>query len=147
MNSKAYNIINELKGKQSIPNFVVFFFIISLLIIDFLPYFKTLEIINPQFLYLSVLNLIFGFYYYFNSSRLSNQILPIFKKSYVFKIYLVFLLLCGLSFFSAKNTSLVITKFTEIAIVFCLFINLSILLKDKLDLFYKIHGSNFVILS
>jgi O-antigen ligase/Flp pilus assembly protein TadD len=138
MNSKAYNIINELKGKQSIPNFVVFFFIISLLIVDFLPYFKSLEIINPQFLYLSVLNLIFGLYYYFNSSRLSNQILPILKRSYVFKIYLVFLLLCGLSFFSAKNTSLVITKFTEIAIVFCLFINLSILLKDKLDLFYKI---------
>jgi len=138
MNGQTYNIIKELKGKQSIPNFVFFSFVISLLLIDFLPYFKSLEIINPQFLYLSVLNLIIGFYYYFNAYRLPDQILPILKRSYVFKIYLIFLFFCGISFFSAKNTSLVITKFTEIVIVFCLFINLSILLKNKLYLFYKI---------
>ncbi|PWB19027.1 O-antigen ligase family protein, partial [Flavobacterium sp. HTF] len=138
MNTKVDHIINELKGKQSIPNFVVLFFVISLLAIDFLPYFKSMEIINPQFLYLAVLNLIAGIYFYFNANLISSQILPVFKKSYVFRIYLIFLLLCGITFFSAKNTSLVLTKFTEIAIVFCLFVNLSVLLKNKLDLFYKI---------
>lgn len=45
---------------------------------------------------------------------------------------------CAISYFAATNTSLVFTKFTEIVIVFCLFINLSILLKNKLDLLYKI---------
>ena len=138
MDNKADHIINELKGKQSLQNFVILLFIVLLLAIDFLPYFKSLEIINPQFLYLAVLNLITGIYLYFNSNLISNQILPILRKSYVFIIYWTFLFFCGITFFWAKNTSLVLTKFTEIAIVFCLFINLSILLKNKLDLFYKI---------
>jgi len=138
MNSKVDHIINELKGKQSIPNFVVLLFIILLLVIDFLPYFESYEIINPQFLYLAVLNLLIGIYFYFNPNFISIEILSVLKKSYVFKIYLVFIFLCGITIFSAKNTSLVLTKFTEIAIVFCLFINLSILLKNKLDIFYKI---------
>jgi len=138
MNSKVDHIINELKGKQSIPNFVALLFIILLLVIDFLPYFESMEIINPQFLYLAVLNLLIGIYFFFNTNLISNEILSVLKKSYVFKIYLVFIFLCGITIFSAKNTSLVLTKFTEIAIVFCLFINLSILLKNKLDIFYKI---------
>ena len=138
MNSKVDHIINELKGKQSIPNFVALLFIILLLVIDFLPYFESMEIINPQFLYLAVLNLLIGIYFYFNPNFISIEILSVLKKSYVFKIYLVFIFLCGITIFSAKNTSLVLTKFTEIAIVFCLFINLSILLKNKLDIFYKI---------
>ncbi|MBP1224552.1 O-antigen ligase family protein [Flavobacterium sp. 1355] len=138
MNSKVDHIINELKGKQSIPNFVVLLFIILLLVIDFMPYFESMEIINPQFLYLAVLNLIIGVYFFFNPNLISNQIVPIIQKCYVFRIYLAFLFFCGITIFSAKNTSLVLTKFTEIAIVFCLFLNLCILLKNKLDLIYKI---------
>ncbi|TDO71225.1 O-antigen ligase [Flavobacterium chryseum] len=138
MHNTIENIINETKGKQSIPNFVVLSFIVSLLVIDFFPYFKSLEIINPQFLYLSIINLIVGIYFYFNSDRISFDVFPLFKLNYVFRIYLLFLFFCGISFFSAKNTSLVVTKLTEITIVFCLFINLSILLKDKINELYKI---------
>ncbi|MBF4515967.1 O-antigen ligase family protein [Flavobacterium sp. ANB] len=138
MNNTIENIINETKGKQATSGFVVLSFICSLLIIDFFPYFKTLEIINPQFLYLSLLNVIMGIYFYANSKAISQDILPIFKRNSVFKLYLVFVLLCGISVFSAKNTSLVYTKLTQIIIIFCLFINLTILLKNKLDLVYKI---------
>lgn len=139
MNSlQVDNIINEIKGKHSIPNFVVLFFLSSLLIIDFFPYFKTVEIINPQFLYLSVLNIIIGVYFYCNQSLIATDIFLILKKSYILKLYLAFLFFCAISYFAAKNSSLVFTKFTEIVIVFCLFINLSILLKNKLDLLYKI---------
>ncbi|MCM0667227.1 O-antigen ligase family protein [Flavobacterium tyrosinilyticum] len=139
MNANAIDrIINETKRKETTSNFTVLAVIISLLAIDFFPYFKSLEIINPQFLYLSVINLILGFYFYFNSDITSATVFPILKRSYIFKLYLAFIVLCGISIFTAKNTSLVYTKFTEIVIVFCLFINLTILLKDKLDLLYKI---------
>ncbi|SEO27063.1 O-antigen ligase [Flavobacterium sp. CF108] len=135
---KIDSIISEVKGKYSIPNFIVLLFISSLLIIDFLPYFKSVEIINPQFLYLSVLNVIIAAYFYFNSSLIAADIFYSIKRNYIFKLYLAFLFFCAISYFAAKNTSLVFTKFTEIVIVFCLFINLSILLKNKLDLLYKI---------
>lgn len=131
-------ILNETKKKQSTSSFTVLTVIISLLAIDFFPYFKSLEIINPQFLYLSLINMLLGFYFYFNSDKTSITALAILKKSFLFKLYLAFVFLCGISLFAAKNTSLVYTKFTEIVIVFCLFINLTILLKDKLDLLYKI---------
>jgi len=124
--------------QKSISNFLALLFIVSLLAIDFFPYFKSMEIINPQFLYLSIVNLIFGIYLYFNRDHVSEDIISVFKKSYVLKIYAVFLFLCGLSYFTSKNTSLFLTKYTEIIIVFCLIINLSILLKNKLDLLYKI---------
>jgi O-antigen ligase/Tfp pilus assembly protein PilF len=139
MKAKAIErIINETKGKQTISNFTVLAVIISLLVIDFFPYFKSLEIINPQFFYLSVVNILLGVYFYFNSDVTSVSVFPILKRSYIFKLYLAFIVLCGISFFVAKNTSLVYTKFTEIVIIFCLFINLTILLKDKFDLLYKI---------
>lgn len=126
------------KKAQEIPDSIILMFIILLLSIDFFPYFKSLEIINPQFLYLSVINIIMGIYYYFNSYRIDSYNISLLKRSYVLKIYTAFLFLCGLSFIAAKNTSLVITRFTEILIVFCLFINLCILLKNKLELIYKI---------
>jgi tetratricopeptide (TPR) repeat protein/O-antigen ligase len=139
MNANAIDkILNETKRKQSTSNFTVLIVIISLLAIDFFPYFKSLEIINPQFLYLSLINMLLGFYFYFNSDITSITALSILKKSFLFKLYLAFVFLCGISLFAAKNTSLVYTKFTEIVIVFCLFINLTIILKDKLDLLYKI---------
>lgn len=137
-NNLVDTILNEIKGKHTIPNFIVLSFVISLLLIDFFPYFKSFEILNPQFLYLSLINLILGIYYCLNTNLISDSILPILKKSYVLKLYLTFLFFCALSIFFAKNISLVITKFTEIIIIFCLFINLIILLKDKLDLFHKI---------
>ncbi|WDF65709.1 O-antigen ligase family protein [Flavobacterium sp. KACC 22763] len=137
-NNKINSIINETKGKSSFPNFVVISFIVSLLIIDFFPYFNSAEIINPQFLYLSILNVIIAVYQYFNSSLIAENIFPSLKRSYIFKFYLGFLFFCAASYFAAKNTSLVLTKFTEIVIVFCLFVNLTILLKNKLDLLYKI---------
>ncbi|WP_291150775.1 O-antigen ligase family protein [Flavobacterium sp. UBA7680] len=132
------SIISEVKGKYSIPNFIVLLFISALLIIDFLPYFKSAEIINPQFLYLSVLNVIIAAYFYCNLSLIATDTFSSIKRNYIFKLYLTFLFFCAISYFAAKNTSLVFTRFTEIVIIFSLFINLSILLKNKLHLLYKI---------
>lgn len=131
-------IISETRGGKSTSSFMVLLVIILLLLIDFFPYFKSLEIINPQFFYLSILNLLLGIYFYCNYSSTASAVFPLLRRSSIFKLYLAFVILCGVSFFAARNTSLVLTKLTEIVIVFCLFINLTILLKDKLNLLYKI---------
>lgn len=98
MNANSIDtIINETKRKKIISNFVVFAVISSLLIIDFFPYFKTYEIINPQFLYLSIVNVILGLYFYFNSDITSAAVFPLLKRSiilnfivllYYFAVYL-----------------------------------------------------------
>jgi len=137
-NNQITQILNEVKKKDVFPDFAITSFFILILAIDFLPYFKSLEIINPQFVYLSVINLIVAIYLYFNRNLISPTIFPILKKSYTIKLYIIFIFLCLLSFLSAKNNSLVFTKLTEILIIFCLFINLLIILKDRLDFIYKI---------
>lgn len=136
------NNINSVKppANERIINydFVILFYIAALLIIDFLPYFSAMEIIHPQFLYLSLLNLIVGIVLYFNGSFNSYNSIPILKKSYVPIAYLGFLLLCSVSIFFAKNKGVGIVDLTQLVVVFCLFINLTVLLQNRLHLFYKI---------
>ena len=129
---------NTNNGISIIPTYIVLIFIALILFIDFIPNTSGVLIANAQFLYLSVLNLLIGIYFYVNSKMISTDIIPILRRNYLSIGYLVFLLLCGLSVITAKNTSLVITRITELTIIFCLFLNLTILLKDKLNLLYKI---------
>ncbi|KQO21263.1 hypothetical protein ASF10_14185 [Flavobacterium sp. Leaf82] len=125
-------------GISIIPEYIILVFICLLLIIDYLPNTSGALIGKTQFLYLSILNFLIGVYFFINSKMISSSIIPILKRSYITILYLIFLIICGLSFVVAKNTSLVLMRITELVITFCLFINLSILLKDKLDLLYKI---------
>jgi O-antigen ligase/tetratricopeptide (TPR) repeat protein len=119
-------------------DFVSLSFLIGYLLIDFMPYAQRMEIIKPQFLYLTVLNISVGLYIYFNPALFSNSLLTIFKKSYIFKAYLLFILLAGLSIFSARNISLSINAIAEIVVVFCMFINFAILLYNRMHLIYKL---------
>ena len=117
---------------------ILLLFLFSFLIIDFFPQFGSIEIIAPQFLYLAFINIITGVFLYKNQTLISNGLVAVFKKSILFKAYIGFLLLCSISMFSANNFSLAIVNFIQITTVFCLFVNLSILLYNKLDLIYKI---------
>lgn len=117
---------------------ITFMFIISFLIIDFLPQFGSVNIIAPQFLYLSLLNLITGIFFYYNPNLISRGIVSIITKSHAVKAYIFFLVLCMISIFSAKNTSVSVVNFMQLITVFCLFINLSILLNNRLKLVYQI---------
>lgn len=110
----------------------------SVLIIDFFPQFGSLEIIAPQYLYLSFINIVTSLFIFKNPELITDGILKIFKKIIVIKLYIVFLLLCLLSAFTAHNFSLAIVSFTQLIIVFCLFINVSILLHNRLSLIYNI---------
>lgn len=128
----------ENKGISIIPDYVLYLFIVILLIIDYIPNNSGALIGSIQFLYLSALNLLIGIYFYINSRLIASSIISLLKRSYITIAYLIFLVLCALSYVVAKNTSLVLLRITELVITFCLFINFSVLLKDKLDLLYKI---------
>ncbi|KFF13694.1 O-antigen ligase family protein [Flavobacterium hydatis] len=124
--------------KQNISDSVVIFFIILLLLTNFLPHPKSIDLLYPQFLYLSVLNLAIGLYFYFNPNVISIDTFPLLKKSFLLKLYLLFIILCGISVINTKNSTLVLEKITELIIAFCLVINFTVLLKNRLDLSNKI---------
>lgn len=128
----------DLKSDTNYFDLITLFFIIGFLIIDFLPQFRSIEIIAPQYLYLSILNISIGIFIYFNPTILTQNLISISKKSYIIKAYLLFILFCGLSLFVARNQSLGIVNSIRIIIIFCTLINLSILLNNRLHLIYKI---------
>lgn len=124
--------------KGYISNFTVLFFVSSLLLIDFLPHSKSIDPLYPQFLYLSGLNLVMGLYFYFNPSIFSKDLFPLLKNSFLLKLYLLFIVICGLSYFNTNNGTLVLEKIIELIVAFCLIINFIVLLKNRLDLIYQI---------
>ncbi|MEA9412578.1 O-antigen ligase family protein [Flavobacterium sp. PL02] len=124
--------------KQNISDSVAIFFIILLLLTNFLPHPKSIDLLYPQFLYLSGLNLVMGLYFYFNPNVISTYTFPLLKKSYLLRLYLLFIILCAISAINTKNTTLVLEKITELIIAFCLVVNFIVLLKNRLDLFNKI---------
>lgn len=117
---------------------ITLFFIVAFLSIDFLPTFRSIEIIGTQYLYLALLNTIIGIWFYNNPSIIPQNFISFYKKKLAIKFYLAFLLLCGISLFSARNISLGIVSLISLIIVFFTFINLIILLNNRLNLIYKI---------
>ncbi|MGG7034494.1 MAG: O-antigen ligase family protein [Flavobacterium sp.] len=126
------------KKPTSFFDFIVMLFVAAILVIDFLSPFQCSEIINPQFLYLSILNVLMGTFIYFNPSIIENGFISVFKKSMVVKTYLAFLILCALSIFAARNTNLSISRYFNLLTALGLFANLSILLYKRKHLFYNI---------
>jgi O-antigen ligase/Tfp pilus assembly protein PilF len=119
-------------------DFIALSFIVLLLATNFMPLFGSIEVIGPQYLYLAFINIIMGFVIYFNPKLVSSHFITVFKNSYVLRTYLIFLILCGITVFTARNFSLAIVNFMQLITVLSLFTNLSILLLDRLHLLYKI---------
>ena len=130
--------LNIEKSNTGYYEIITLFFISCFLVIDFLPLFKSVEIIGPQFLYLSLLNIIIGLYIYKNPSLISEKLILIYKNNFVLKAYLIFIALCGVSIFIARNASLSIVDFSRLIIVLFTLLNLTVLLYNRLHLIYKI---------
>ena len=138
--NKSEDMINkDLDRNSNIFNeTILFFFLICILLIDFLPQFGSVEITAPQFAYLSLLNIITGVFLFKNQQFIPPGLTFLIKKNTLIKGYITFLFFCSLSLLYARNFSLAIVSFMNIATVFCLFANLLILLHNKLYLIYKI---------
>lgn len=119
-------------------DFIAIFFVVAYLAMDFIPYTSGVDNIGIQYLYLAVVNLITGIYLFRNPQLISKEYFGLFKNSYVIRAYIMFLILCGLSIFVSSHYSLSIISFTQLLISFCLFLNISILLFNRLHLINRI---------
>lgn len=107
---------------------VIIFFLY--LLVDFIPTFGSYTFGEPQWLYLTVLNFCAGFYLYYNKCWVQNEIIKKFFTSKIIVLYLLFLLLCGISIFVGINFNegfITILRysvtFSALAIFFMLFYN------------------------
>lgn len=130
MSKKPHSKRKESNQQQYDVSILIIF--IGYLLIDFLPYFDAAIIIAPQFLYLNILNIIVGLYIYMNPTIFLGSIRSIIHKRYFVHLYLIFLVLCGLSFFAANNNSLSILSISQLLVVLVMVVNFAILLYGRL---------------
>ena len=117
---------------------IAILFISGILLIDFFPNFGSIEIIAPQYLYLSFLNIVASLFLYKNSEAIDPSIKSILKKSWALKSYILFLIFVMIATVTAQNHSLAINNLVQLLIVFCTFYNLVLLLNKRLHLLYTI---------
>jgi len=112
----------------------LYFILLSFLLIPFVPKLGSVDIIGPQWLFFSCLNLIFLIYNFFTSQKIIFNL----KSSVVFKNYVFFFLLISLSVLYSVNINLTIHDLARDINVFLLVFNLLVFLKtDKLN-FYRL---------
>lgn len=113
-------------------------FLILYLLINFLPFFDTIENVSSQYLYLAVINVIIGLYFYYRPLLFSLDTFFLFRKSIIFKMYVLFLFFCGISIIGAGNTSLALVSFSKLLVVFGMFVNITILLHKRQQIIYTL---------
>ena len=112
----------------------LYFILFCFLLIPFVPKLGSVDVIGPQWLFFSCLNLIFLIYNFFTSQKIIFN----FKSSVVFKNYVFFFLLISLSVLYSLNINLTIHDLARDINVFILVFNLLVFLKtDKLN-FYRL---------
>ncbi len=131
-------IKNDTVQNSFYDNFMALFFLFCYFLIDFLPHFKSIEILNTQFFYMAVINIV-ALLYLFSNKKVAFKKTKIFSsEGLVLKIYFLFIILCGCSLFFTKNLSLSINSFIQLLIVVVMILNLILLFRDKLHLLYRI---------
>ena len=103
----------------------IFFF---LLFIPFLPRFGAIDVIGAQWLYLSIVIVIFSLFFKFNFDLI--------KSKYIFHIYLFFISNCFFSFLYTNNLSITTMDFSR---VFSIFLLILFLISNYTDFKFKKH--------
>lgn len=132
---------NQTNSNQLFSTFtdnVALCFVVGLLGIDFLPAFKSIDTLGPQFFYLSVLNLLFACYIFIKHRKVEITLFQQLKNSKFIRCYGLFLVCAGLSVFSANNFSLFAVNYSQLLITVVNMITLIILLHGKNHLFNQI---------
>ena len=134
------NTYPEIEKKLELSNldYSALFFLLTYLVIDFLPAIGSVDIAGTQYLYLALLNSIIGIYIYRNPNIVTEKLIGFLKKSYFVKLYAVFLLFCLISIFIARNLSLSIISYSQLLITGITGLNLIVLFSNRLYLIYKI---------
>lgn len=127
-------IKNDTEQNSFYDNFMALFFLFCYFLIDFLPHFESIEILNTQFVYLAIVNIAAVIFLFSNKKIVFNNTTILSSESLILKVYILFIALCGCSLFFTKNLSLSINSFIQILIVLVMVLNLIFLFRDKLHL-------------
>ena len=114
-------------------NFVPSLFIIGFLVVGFIPNWEAVDKIAPQWLYLSILNLLCGLYLLFHRKSFQERFVAV-LSSYTSIFYMGFVLWAALSYFYAINPTEVLVNIVRHFNTLFMFLHLGILLyniKDK----------------
>ena len=102
-------------------NIQYYIFLILILSTEFITNYGAVDKIGPQWLYLSIINIIIITYNLFkNKTGFSDLVL----KSKITKAYSLFILFCVVSIFSAVNQIESLNYFSRILLIFITYLNL-----------------------
>ncbi|PWS26342.1 hypothetical protein DHW03_16305 [Pedobacter yonginense] len=124
-------------AEKAVADNRILFIFICYVFVEFIPHFRSHDRTMPQYLYLTLLNIIVLLY------GRSKGLYPIslfnsLKSSWLVRLYLMFVLLCGISIFAAENLSLSIVAIAEIGVLVSALINLLALFYNRLHLIKKV---------
>ena len=131
---KEIHIQEPKDNSIDLNDYIIYFFALCFLAIDFLPQFRSIDILGAQYFYLAVLNLVIGVFLFYNPSFSKLNYLRDFKQSIPTKLYGIFLLFCFLSIIGARNFSLWIVHISQILITAMMIFNFCLLLYNRLHL-------------
>ena len=120
-------------------NFIPSILIIAFLIVGFVPNLEAVDKIAPQWLYLSVLNLLCGFYLFIHRKNYQERFVVI-STSFISLFYMGFVLWAALSYFYAINPTEVLVNIVRHFNTLFMFLHLGILLYNiniRFNSFYK----------
>jgi hypothetical protein len=114
-------------------NFLPSILILAFLLVGFIPNLEAVDKIAPQWLYLSILNLLCGFFLLINRKVFKERFLAV-LTSYMSLSYIGFVIWAALSYFYAINPTEVLVNIVRHFNTLFMFLHLGILLyniKDK----------------
>ena len=114
-------------------NFIPSILIIAFLVVGFVPNLEAVDKIAPQWLYLSILNLLCGFYLFVQRKNFHERFVTV-LSSFTSVFYMGFVLWAALSYFYAINPTEVLVNIARHFNTLFMFLHLGILLyniKDK----------------
>ena len=122
----------------SINDYIAMIAVILFLGMDFLSAFGSIDILGTQYLYMSILNIVFGFYWFLNKDLLAKDIVSQIKKPLYLKCYALFLVMGLLSVITTNNISLWIVNVAQIFIVAITTFNFILLFYSRKSLFFNV---------
>lgn len=121
------------QSKLDTSNFLPSLFILAFLLVGFIPNLEAVDKIAPQWLYLSILNLLCGFYLFVQRKKFHERFVTV-LSSFTSLFYMGFVLWAALSYFYAINPTEVLVNIVRHFNTLFMFLHLGILLyniKDK----------------
>jgi len=115
------------QNKLDTANFVPSILIIGFLCVGFIPNWEAVDKIAPQWLYLSILNLSCGIYFFINRKIYKERITKV-LSSWMSILYIAFVIWAALSYFYAINPTEVLVNIVRHFNTLFMFLNLGILI-------------------